>query len=198
MDNPFVTVTNAAQGRSASFNFMSPLVFPFFLSAEECASVIGLVDGECLFRGAMTLAVPNVRECDMAWLPHSDIKARWVAEKIFKFVSRMNLHTYRFDIDRRDQEFQLTRYQVGDYIDWHPDCGEAGAATRKLAVSIQLSDSAEYVGGDLEFSGGGTDAHVRDQGSIIIFPAFLMHRVTPVTQGTRWSLVTWLHGPQFK
>ena len=32
----------------------------------------------------------------------------------------------------------------------------------------------------------------------IFFPSFLMHRVTPVKQGTRYSLVSWFLGPPFK
>ena len=31
----------------------------------------------------------------------------------------------------------------------------------------------------------------RKKGSIIVFPSFIYHRVTPVTEGTRYSLVTW-------
>ena len=37
----------------------------------------------------------------------------------------------------------------------------------------------------------------RTRGSIIIFPAFLSHRVTPVTKGRRYSLITWMNGDCF-
>jgi predicted 2-oxoglutarate/Fe(II)-dependent dioxygenase YbiX len=36
------------------------------------------------------------------------------------------------------------------------------------------------------------------QGSLVAFPSFMTHRVTPVTRGLRWSLVTWLEGPPFR
>ena len=34
-------------------------------------------------------------------------------------------------------------------------------------------------------------------GSVIVFPSSVEHRVSPVTKGTRYSLVTWFVGPPF-
>ena len=34
------------------------------------------------------------------------------------------------------------------------------------------------------------------QGDVLIFPSFIMHRALPVRSGTRWTLVSWLTGPQ--
>jgi PKHD-type hydroxylase len=36
------------------------------------------------------------------------------------------------------------------------------------------------------------------QGAATVFPAFVLHRVTPVTSGTRYSLTVWCHGPKFR
>ena len=35
---------------------------------------------------------------------------------------------------------------------------------------------------------------IRPKGSIIVFPSFLYHQVTPITKGTRYSLVMWVLG----
>ena len=40
--------------------------------------------------------------------------------------------------------------------------------------------------------------NAREQGSIIIFPSFVYHQVTPVTRGLRQSLVGWIAGPTFR
>ena len=37
-----------------------------------------------------------------------------------------------------------------------------------------------------------------NKGDIVVFPSYLMHRVTPVTRGERYSLVAWACGEQFK
>jgi PKHD-type hydroxylase len=33
---------------------------------------------------------------------------------------------------------------------------------------------------------------------ITLFPSWSLHRVTPVTKGTRYSLVAWVSGPRFR
>jgi PKHD-type hydroxylase len=69
-----------------------------------------------------------------------------------------------------------------------------------LSISVQLSDPSEYEGGDLQFSlyGDRTVIAEKEQGTMVIFPSYMRHRVTPVTRGTRRSLVTWITGPPFR
>jgi len=76
---------------------------------------------------------------------------------------------------------------------------------RKLSVTVSLSDPATYKGGNLRFDFGphhdGKRYHlceeIRPRGSIIVFPSHVYHQVTPVTQGTRYSLVAWNLGKPF-
>lgn len=77
---------------------------------------------------------------------------------------------------------------------------------RKISVTINLNAPGDYEGGDLKFdfgehTGDGVRYHtceeIRPQGSAIIFPSFLPHCVTPVTKGTRYSLVLWCLGRPF-
>jgi len=81
--------------------------------------------------------------------------------------------------------------------DWHTDF--AGTRPfRKLSVSIQLSDPEDYEGGDLELLYGTEPQKLdRSRGALIVFPSFMLHRVTPVTRGARWSLVAWLLGKRW-
>jgi len=78
---------------------------------------------------------------------------------------------------------------------------------RKLSLTINLNPPGEYEGGDLKFDFGqhsddGVQFHtceeIQPQGSMIVFPSFIPHCVTPVTQGTRYSLVLWSLGEPFK
>ena len=77
---------------------------------------------------------------------------------------------------------------------------------RKLSMTINLNKPGEYEGGNLKFDFGphaaGKRFHeceeIRPQGSIIVFPSYVYHQVTPVTKGTRYSLVLWLLGRPFK
>ena len=77
---------------------------------------------------------------------------------------------------------------------------------RKLSITINLNEPGEYDGGNLKFDFGphasGKRFHeveeIRPQGSIIVFPSYVYHQVTPVTRGTRYSLVLWSLGQPFR
>ena len=43
-----------------------------------------------------------------------------------------------------------------------------------------------------------TGTEIKSQGSLVIFPSFVKHRVKPVTKGTRYSLVIWNLGQPYK
>jgi PKHD-type hydroxylase len=96
---------------------------------------------------------------------------------------------------------QVARYtaEVQGHYDWHIDLGTGRFSRRKLSLSVQLTDPADYEGGDLEFHMSGLDAaRMRQQGTLVAFPSFHEHRVTPVTRGERYSLVAWVDGPPYR
>ena len=103
-------------------------------------------------------------------------------------------------------EIQFTKYignpnAPGKY-DWHHDVdwAESRAFHRKLSIVFQLSDKSNYEGGDFEFDPTlpQLPPEALEQGSVIVFPSFHRHRVTPVTSGIRHSLVTWVEGPHWR
>ena len=64
---------------------------------------------------------------------------------------------------------------------------------------LQLSDPSEYEGGELQLLTGKEPTTIQKQrGLITVFPAWTLHQVTPVTKGTRQTLVAWISGPSFK
>jgi PKHD-type hydroxylase len=68
---------------------------------------------------------------------------------------------------------------------------------RKVSVVISITDPDTYEGGEFEFIDG-TKPDIKQRGSILVFPSFVEHRVTPITSGTRYSLVNWYCGDKFK
>ena len=96
---------------------------------------------------------------------------------------------------------QLSRYKSENkgHYDWHIDAAKPeNGAQRKLSISILLSDPSEFEGGELQFKGIEDKKILTKQGSIVVFPSFIEHRVTPVTKGVRYSAVTWASGPSFR
>ena len=112
-----------------------------------------------------------------------------------------NLSIWKYNIQEMEK-VKILRYENGGKYKWHTDCGAKETSTRKLTAVVQLSDESRYKGGDLEFgitdeTGKNNYTAKKTRGSITIFPAFLSHRVTPITKGTRHSLITWMLGDCF-
>ncbi len=123
----------------------------------------------------------------------------WIYNKLASLAINCNNERYWFDLLGFHQELQLTRYTEGDFFDWHLDFGAGGISARKLSMTVQLSDPDDYEGGDLQFMINQKIVNApREKGTIVIFPSFIIHRVTPITKGTRQSIVGWVSGPPFR
>lgn len=123
----------------------------------------------------------------------------WIFARLSGAIHEINRQFFQFDLTGMDQGLQFTRYTApGEHYDWHVDRGYL-TGTRKLSLSVQLNGPDEYEGGDFEMLFGRKPQKVkREKGMTIFFPSYTLHRVRPVTQGTRYSLVAWISGPPFK
>lgn len=93
---------------------------------------------------------------------------------------------------------QYVEYRPGwGHFAWHNDYSHEHAnVPRKVTVIVQLSRPEEYEGGRLQVFGVDVDELPRERGTVLVFPSFLYHRVTEVTQGVRRALVAWIAGPR--
>lgn len=177
------------------------------LSDVECARLIDLFDASPdttvgrLSGGTETKS----RICETLWMDDTADSA-WLFRRLAELVAEVNREMFRFDLDEFRESAQILRYDgtagaspAGRY-DTHVDIGLGGhSATRKLSLSIQLSAADSYSGGGLEIgSGENAWSAPRHPGTAILFPSFVRHRVIPLTAGTRYALVAWVHGPAFR
>ena len=140
----------------------------------------------------------------------------WIYELLQPYIHTANKEAnWNFQWDFTEM-LQFTVYDEGQHYNWHPDQnaypyhhddGEnLEGKIRKISASILLNDPSEYEGGELEFDLGRIDGkpasetcdQISKQGSIVVFPSFVYHRVKPVTKGTRYSLVMWNLGHPYK
>lgn len=151
-------------------------------------------------------STPNdqYRSSEIRWIPPGVSENRFIPDLLWYFVRIANRDAFGFHVDHLN-DIQYTTYHgsEGGKYDWHSDTFWANPSTydRKLSVVIQLSEPDEYEGGDFEIDPQHPQpdpVDLRKRGTIIIFPSFLRHRVTPVTSGTRKSLVAWVEGPKFR
>lgn len=141
--------------------------------------------------------VANVRRTRICWLDRET--DRWAYDLVWTIAGTVN-QLLRYDIASVPEEIQLARYDAGEsgFFTWHADTVPSDM-TRKISISIPLNEPSEYEGGIFEINQGSGVAQVpQEPGVPIIFPSWLIHRVTPVTRGARYSMVAWIRGPNWR
>jgi predicted 2-oxoglutarate/Fe(II)-dependent dioxygenase YbiX len=122
-------------------------------------------------------------------------------QELMETVTVWNNNIFGFDIFDLQEAINYNVYNVGDMYDWHQDgCVHGERRDTKLTVVANISDSA-FEGGDLALMFGGKESiieELRQPGTVIIFPSFQTHKVTPVTKGQRKTLSLWLDGPSWR
>lgn len=153
--------------------------------------------------------VKRIRETNLKWI-YLDEQSKWLFKKIIQCINTVNANNYNY-ILKFVEDLQFTEYtsQNKGFYSKHNDCGNKYdlknfVDIRKLSFSIQLSDPNEYEGGELRFYTGKKSIYnnkeecnvaKKDKGSIIFFPSYMVHEITSVTKGIRYSLVSWVNGP---
>ena len=86
--------------------------------------------------------------------------------------------------------FELLKYEVGEHYGAHHD--SYPEVKRAISVLIYLND--DYEGGEIEFVNFNIKIKPK-AGTLILFPSNYpyKHIANPVTSGTKYVIVTWLH-----
>lgn len=173
-----------------------PFVFPRLFDSRECARIREIGAALPTYRGISSSEDPEYRKCRTSFLEEREDSA-FVFERVRR-MARVLRDKYRFRLAGFTEPLHFITYDVGCQFGWHTDLGEGDTSTRKISISIQLSEAGDYAGGDLEFCPHGQIAEFRGLGNALAFPAYIPHRVLPITSGRRHALVAWLHGPAFE
>lgn len=170
---------------------------------KECEDIIAFSEGEYADVGALGgedkkgKVNKEIRNVDLYKIEYAP-ESKWLFDRISRVVSIANAEHFDYEIMGITHELQLLHYKAGaepGHYNWHMDIGPGTSATRKISVSVQLSDPDNYSGGDLTINSNGQDILVtRERGAINLFPSYSMHRVSPMERGERWALVIWVHG----
>lgn len=169
-----------------------------FVTPKECSQIIQLGKKEGLIKGRVrNNKFKKIRNNSISWI-YATKNNYWLFSKISQCVMDLNKQFFKFDLFGFTEGFQFTNYKSpGEHYDFHVDRG-LNFHVRKLSFSLQLNDSKTYTGGKLIFKEGKEQEAPNEQGTLILFPSFLLHKVTPMIKGERNSLVGWITGPGFK
>jgi PKHD-type hydroxylase len=142
----------------------------------------------------------EIRRSRVSWIANNNDNY-WIYDKLAFVARSINSKFFDFDLFGFLEDMQFTEY-VGEskgHYTWHQDLSEKSPGPRKLSLVLQLSDPADYEGGELQTMGSSEPSIVdKKKGLITAFPSWALHRVTPITSGTRHTLVVWVSGPSFK
>ena len=191
-----------SKSESSSWNFEldQTNLYAFWnnaFSKEECQTITNIAKYKGLIAGN-TRGESDVRDSKISWLYPVD-GMEWVFRRVTDITLNLNERFFKFDLFGLNEGFQFTNYEApsGKYGK-HVDRGN-NMAVRKLSISVQLTNPEEYEGGELYLYDDDKGTVMdKAQGTLVIFPSYVLHEVMPVTKGERNSLVTWITGKQFK
>ena len=176
---------------------------PNYFTKEECDKIINqglalpVVEGNL---GQDNYVDKSIRVSTVSFFDADDESQAWIFDRIQTAVENFNQQFWRFDLKYMEC-LQFSKYSnLGDFYTSHMDMYYAKDEVRKLSLSVQLSDSASYQGSDLMIfeTGERYGQAPRDRGTIVMFPSYQVHKVTPITSGVRYSLVSWIIGEPFR
>ena len=135
-------------------------------------------------RGTTTLRTNSIIWYDEELVKDKAYEYDW-ADKILcdHRIARKDL-----PMDWMYKPYQISRYQVGEQYDWHPDWYEGWqkrSSNRSLTLTCTLQSAP---GAILETETGSYDLQ---PGWAVMFPSKELHRATAPTEGERWAFTVW-------
>jgi PKHD-type hydroxylase len=195
--------TQQTQTKNSSWNFNTDPVNEWAywdkaFTPEECQAIIAIGESRMPTKATVVGENDGIRECDISWLYSVD-DLEWAFRRVTDIITSLNDQFFKFDLFGLHEGFQFTKYTApGEHYGAHVDRIVNGTV-RKLSFTLQLSDPADYDGGELQLMNSKKPTIAsREQGYVMVFPSYTLHEVTPVTRGTRYSLVSWVTGKPFK
>lgn len=124
-----------------------------------------------------------------------------IVEALKDIAMAANERMFGFNLWYDISAFQYTTYEseLQMEYDWHSDSvWVTKPVVPKLTVIVGLTNKDNYQGGDFVLAGGKKNKTIKlTAGEAIAFPSIALHKVTPVTSGTRNTLVAWFKGPRW-
>jgi PKHD-type hydroxylase len=190
-------------------------IFPRVVQTDVCEQIIT----DCkqnILKKAVILSFdkkfrddPEIRKTSVDFITDKDNK---INELAWHFLREANKIQFNYDL-KFFQPIQFAEYKNGGFYGWHQDASgiDPNNERRKLSLTLVLSNPDTFEGGELQFYNGDRPMRnvgdvtaeqikkdIHTQGTVIVFDSMDWHRVTPVTEGVRHSVVCWCVGPNFK
>jgi len=172
----------------------SPAVIPDCFDFDDCSRVLKITEVLTL----QSVDVENLVKLKTSGIPYEDSSA-WLYGKLYDMAVVANEETYFFDPLDMVENIWYCEFDENDFHTWHTDITDHPPYVgRKIGMVVNLSISNDYRGGDLKFNNGHIMKVPRSQGSIIMYPGFLLNEIEKVTSGKKKILIAWFGGTNLK
>lgn len=163
-----------------------------FITPEECDFILNKCKKELTLEKASVIQnqtnvlQKKARKSSIAWISDLEFLNERLKAKLKECIKINGMEVTGLG------SFQFTEYKVDEYYNWHVDSTDTIQRERFTSIVIQLNDN--YSGGILEIQNiKGEVVPIENKiGTLYIFNSRLLHRVTPVDVGIRYSLVNWV------
>ena len=109
-----------------------------------------------------------------------------------------SINSFGYELIADELDAGILKYEKGNFIFLHNDLPIEGEK-RFFCIVTQLSDDSDYIGGDFRYLiDNQPHIMIRTIGNAIMFKPEVLHEVTMVESGTRFSLVIWVNYEQVK
>ena len=174
------------------------LHIPAVLDAASVLACRERLDRAAWLDGRITAGSQSAKVKNNQQLPNDEVNAVAVREVILAALAKNDLF-FSAALPKRIFPPLFNRYGVGMGFGMHVDNAmrritETGEWVRSdLSATLFLSDPAEYDGGELVIEDTyGVHEVKLAAGDLILYPSSSLHRVEPITRGTRVASFMWL------
>jgi PKHD-type hydroxylase len=185
-----------------------------FFTDTDCDNISNYCSTLNLSNGGLfTEDVYNTRKAKTAFIEERNWVNEWIYDKFNTLIGFYNDNVFGYDLTGYDY-MQYTEYDPKGKHEFHMDLAfktrfadspindRLNEHLRKMSVVLLLNEPEhDFKGGQFQFNLSEErlpETATLKKGSVVLFPSFLLHRVLPVTEGLRKTLVLWCIGPKFK
>lgn len=174
------------------------LAIPEVLDADELARVRSLLDSADWADGRATAGTQSAQVKRNLQLPERDLHAREAQGIVLAALDR-NALFFSAALPRRVYPPLFNRYEDGMHFGNHVDNAirtHAASGQRlrtDLSATLFLAEPEHYDGGELVVDDTyGSHSAKLPAGHLVLYPSTSLHRVEPVTRGSRLACFFWL------
>ncbi|MFC4626294.1 Fe2+-dependent dioxygenase [Daeguia caeni] len=174
------------------------ITVPNVLTREEVLHCRKVLENSPWVDGRVTAGDQAAKSKNNLQIPVDSAEARELGEFILKALGRNPIYNSAV-LPLYVLPPMFNRYDVGMTFGAHVDNsirvvpGTAGMRIRAdVSTTIFLTDPDDYDGGELVIEDTyGTHSVKLPAGDMVVYPASSLHRVMPVTRGSRWGSFFW-------